>query len=131
MLSSTNDKEFKQKRSFKLQPTQNDTTGFVDRELRDMVIGLAEVNGKYNYDTGRMTLKLMDKLKRTNLVDLSKNVKPVTRSINSGSSTVDDKQRDCLEIPEDFLCPISLELMRDPVIVSTGQVFCGSYPFSW
>ena len=25
-------------------------------------------------------------------------------------------------IPEDFRCPISLELMRDPVIVSTGQV---------
>lgn len=28
-------------------------------------------------------------------------------------------------IPDDFRCPISLELMRDPVIVSTGQVgFC-------
>lgn len=26
-------------------------------------------------------------------------------------------------IPEDFRCPISLELMKDPVIVSTGQVF--------
>lgn len=25
-------------------------------------------------------------------------------------------------IPDDFLCPISLELMKDPVIVSTGQV---------
>lgn len=25
-------------------------------------------------------------------------------------------------IPDDFRCPISLELMRDPVIVSTGQV---------
>lgn len=25
-------------------------------------------------------------------------------------------------IPDDFRCPISLELMQDPVIVSTGQV---------
>lgn len=25
-------------------------------------------------------------------------------------------------IPDDFLCPISLEVMRDPVIVATGQV---------
>ena len=25
-------------------------------------------------------------------------------------------------IPDDFRCPISLELMNDPVIVSTGQV---------
>lgn len=27
-------------------------------------------------------------------------------------------------IPDDFRCPISLELMKDPVIVSTGQVWC-------
>lgn len=26
-------------------------------------------------------------------------------------------------IPDDFRCPISLELMKDPVIVSTGQVY--------
>uniref|UniRef100_A0A803LJQ4 RING-type E3 ubiquitin transferase n=1 Tax=Chenopodium quinoa TaxID=63459 RepID=A0A803LJQ4_CHEQI len=26
-----------------------------------------------------------------------------------------------VSIPEDFLCPISLEIMRDPVIVATGQ----------
>ena len=32
------------------------------------------------------------------------------------------KQGDDVTIPEDFRCPISLELMRDPVIVSTGQV---------
>ncbi|KAL9680189.1 hypothetical protein QQ045_018067 [Rhodiola kirilowii] len=31
-------------------------------------------------------------------------------------------------IPDDFRCPISLELMKDPVIVSTGQVkFCDKY----
>ncbi|CAM8964427.1 unnamed protein product [Rhodiola kirilowii] len=27
------------------------------------------------------------------------------------------------EIPDDFRCPISLELMKDPVIVSTGQTY--------
>lgn len=27
-------------------------------------------------------------------------------------------------IPDDFKCPISLDLMRDPVIVATGQVGC-------
>ena len=31
-------------------------------------------------------------------------------------------------IPDDFRCPISLELMKDPVIVSTGQVFCSPSP---
>ena len=32
------------------------------------------------------------------------------------------KNSDGVSIPDDFLCPISLEIMRDPVIVSTGQV---------
>lgn len=32
------------------------------------------------------------------------------------------KSSDGVSIPDDFLCPISLEIMRDPVIVSTGQV---------
>lgn len=30
-------------------------------------------------------------------------------------------------IPDDFLCPISLEIIRDPVIVSTGQVCRSRY----
>uniref|UniRef100_A0A7N0UCM2 RING-type E3 ubiquitin transferase n=1 Tax=Kalanchoe fedtschenkoi TaxID=63787 RepID=A0A7N0UCM2_KALFE len=34
-------------------------------------------------------------------------------------------------IPDDFLCPISLELMRDPVIVATGQTFERSYIQRW
>ncbi|KAI7754974.1 hypothetical protein M8C21_005620 [Ambrosia artemisiifolia] len=34
-------------------------------------------------------------------------------------------------IPDDFLCPISLELIRDPVIVSTGQTYERSYIQRW
>ena len=34
----------------------------------------------------------------------------------------DIKKPDVVVIPDDYLCPISLELMRDPVIVATGQV---------
>ena len=37
-------------------------------------------------------------------------------------SSKDLKKPETLKIPNDFLCPISLELMRDPVIVATGQV---------
>lgn len=37
-----------------------------------------------------------------------------------------------LTVPVDFLCPVSLELMKDPVIVSTGQVwFQDLYLFSY
>ncbi|EFJ12670.1 ubiquitin-protein ligase, PUB13 [Selaginella moellendorffii] len=34
-------------------------------------------------------------------------------------------------IPEDFRCPISLELMKDPVIVATGQTYERSYIQKW
>lgn len=34
-------------------------------------------------------------------------------------------------IPDDFLCPISLELMKDPVIVSTGQTYERLYIQRW
>lgn len=36
----------------------------------------------------------------------------------------------CPVIPDDFRCPISLDLMKDPVIVSTGQVVVKPFPFS-
>lgn len=35
----------------------------------------------------------------------------------------DFKRSDSVAIPDDFRCPISLELMRDPVIVATGQTY--------
>ncbi|XP_008794161.3 U-box domain-containing protein 17-like [Phoenix dactylifera] len=34
-------------------------------------------------------------------------------------------------IPKDFCCPISLDLMRDPVIVSTGQTYDRSFITEW
>ncbi|KAF3432204.1 hypothetical protein FNV43_RR26943 [Rhamnella rubrinervis] len=41
------------------------------------------------------------------------------------------KKPDALVIPDDYLCPISLELMRDPVIVATGQTYERSYIQRW
>lgn len=46
-----------------------------------------------------------------------------SKNSSETSSLLDEnKKSDAPAIPVDFLCPISLELMRDPVIVSTGQV---------
>ncbi|KAK6144596.1 hypothetical protein DH2020_021416 [Rehmannia glutinosa] len=39
---------------------------------------------------------------------------------SSGKTSTEGNQKN-LVIPDDFRCPISLELMKDPVIVSTGQ----------
>ncbi|CAH8308443.1 unnamed protein product [Eruca vesicaria subsp. sativa] len=52
--------------------------------------------------------------------------KAITKS-NDDSKKSDNN----LTIPEDFLCPISLELMKDPVIVSTGQTYERSYIQRW
>ncbi|PON78732.1 Beta-catenin [Parasponia andersonii] len=47
---------------------------------------------------------------------------------NKGAGEI---KRDVIVIPDDYLCPISLELMRDPVIVATGQTYERSYIQRW
>lgn len=42
--------------------------------------------------------------------------------LKSSLPKLQDGDRDMVIPPEDFRCPISLELMTDPVIVSSGQV---------
>ncbi|OWM86231.1 U-box domain-containing protein 11-like [Punica granatum] len=46
-------------------------------------------------------------------------------------SAEENKKSDAIPIPDDFLCPISLEIMRDPVIVATGQTYERSYIQRW
>lgn len=46
--------------------------------------------------------------------------KNIPASCSGQAST--EKNHKTPVIPDDFRCPISLELMKDPVIVSTGQV---------
>ncbi|KAK4763838.1 hypothetical protein SAY87_013276 [Trapa incisa] len=43
----------------------------------------------------------------------------------------EDKKSDAISVPDDFLCPISLDIMRDPVIVATGQTYDRSYIQRW
>lgn len=55
-------------------------------------------------------------------VSLSNITAPESEKISGRRNLPDVKKPETIVIPEDFLCPISLELMRDPVIVATGQV---------
>jgi hypothetical protein len=55
-------------------------------------------------------------------VSLSILTAPKSQKISGSTNIPVDKKPEAIVIPEDFLCPISLELMRDPVIVATGQV---------
>ncbi|KAK8486726.1 hypothetical protein V6N12_041722 [Hibiscus sabdariffa] len=49
---------------------------------------------------------------------------------SSGQVTTDGNHKTPV-IPDDFRCPISLELMKDPVIVSTGQTYERSCIEKW
>ncbi|KAK4373342.1 hypothetical protein RND71_008726 [Anisodus tanguticus] len=44
---------------------------------------------------------------------------------------VESKKPNSPIIPEEYLCPISLELLRDPVIVATGQTYERSFIQRW
>ncbi|KAM1115637.1 hypothetical protein TB2_006158 [Malus domestica] len=49
----------------------------------------------------------------------------------SGQASTDKNHKVPPVIPDDFRCPISLELMKDPVIVSTGQTYERSCIEKW
>ncbi|KAK7379904.1 hypothetical protein VNO78_34180 [Psophocarpus tetragonolobus] len=56
---------------------------------------------------------------------------PESQENSETNSLSEVKKPEPIVIPEDFLCPISLELMRDPVIVATGQTYERSYIQRW
>ncbi|KAH7840930.1 hypothetical protein Vadar_023456 [Vaccinium darrowii] len=49
----------------------------------------------------------------------------------TSNSLEENKKANSPIIPDDFLCPISIEIMRDPVIVSTGQTYERAYIQRW
>ncbi|KAK6931005.1 Armadillo [Dillenia turbinata] len=64
-------------------------------------------------------------------VSCSNDADAENKDISTSKNPVEAKKSDSVKIPDDFLCPISLELMRDPVIVSTGQTYERSYIQRW
>jgi len=42
--------------------------------------------------------------------------------VEKSGSEIGGENRGAPNVPDDFKCPISLDLMRDPVIIATGQV---------
>ncbi|BAF23977.1 U-box domain-containing protein 15 [Oryza sativa Japonica Group] len=76
---------------------------------------ISERNGQSG-DSTKQIIELLNKFKEVAGVD-EKNVLgevSVTKSLDKCPS---------LMIPNDFLCPITLAIMRDPVIVATGQTY--------
>ncbi|KAL4205513.1 hypothetical protein AMTRI_Chr01g114970 [Amborella trichopoda] len=99
----------------KLQLT---TISTIEQEFKAFQTFIAEGNGNTieNHDVERMMLRLQS-LKDSNDPQLDK------ASAAKNASSPEKKPADVVIIPDDFRCPISLELMRDPVIVATGQTY--------
>ncbi|KAJ0525392.1 putative U box domain, Zinc finger, RING/FYVE/PHD-type [Helianthus annuus] len=85
-----------------------------------------------------MVKRLSEKLHLTTIDDLRKESLAIHEMVvltgggefDSSFDTVSFARHRSPVIPDDFRCPISLELMKDPVIVSTGQVCKLSYSSS-
>ncbi|XP_020680545.1 U-box domain-containing protein 11 [Dendrobium catenatum] len=131
LLSSTSSKALKRQSHFKLEEVKYETDSNIDQDLLDIVILVAKVNGKSRYHAERMLPNLIERLKKSGVVGLTGNVKVENKLMEYGRSIADENNADSPVIPEDFLCPISLELMRDPVIVSTGQTYERSFIQRW
>ncbi|KAG2673500.1 hypothetical protein I3843_13G081800 [Carya illinoinensis] len=76
-----------------------------------------------------MLLKKIKDFVQTENPDLD--APPRENSLPPSCSASNDKNHKAPVIPEDFRCPISLELMTDPVIVSTGQTYERSCIEKW
>ncbi|XP_025695117.1 U-box domain-containing protein 11 isoform X1 [Arachis hypogaea] len=71
------------------------------------------------------SIPTMSEISLTNVTDTE------SEENSESKSPPEVKKSEGVLIPEDFLCPISLELMRDPVIVATGQTYERSYIQRW
>lgn len=86
--------------------------------IRDMVISCGEDLG----DCIQTMSFLLQKLKDVAIGNPDKDTSESEKELIKHRSPV---------IPDDFRCPISLELMKDPVIVSTGQTYERSCIQKW
>ncbi|KAA8529070.1 hypothetical protein F0562_033442 [Nyssa sinensis] len=109
-----------------------ENVGNVDHEVKAKVDSVPKGNGS----KGHNTEQLIHESERPRDSSASSGVclpsDDAGSGVNSASKSLEEnKKPDSPMIPDDFLCPISLELMRDPVIVATGQTYERSYIQRW
>lgn len=112
----------------KLQLTELDDLKQESLALHEMVIATDEDPEERIEKMSMLLKKIKDFVQTEN-----PNIDSYTRdksSTFSGQASADRSQKAPV-IPDDFRCPISLELMRDPVIVSTGQTYERSCIKNW
>ncbi|XP_038893207.1 U-box domain-containing protein 11-like [Benincasa hispida] len=99
--------------------------GIVDHEITVKFDAFPNCRGLMNGGVDQLTFKGPEKLPSSSEACSDGQDDSARKSGDQG------KNPDGVSIPDDFLCPISLEIMRDPVIVSTGQTYERSYVQRW
>lgn len=105
----------------KLQLMQIDDLTQESLALHEMVTASSADPGE-SIEKMSMLLKKIKDFVQTENPDLTATHGKSLPSSCSGQISTDGNHKSPV-IPDDFRCPISLELMNDPVIVSTGQVY--------
>lgn len=98
--------------------------------LYEMVSASGEDPGK-SIENMSMLLKKIKDFVQTENPDMDPPAKVEGSSLHSAGEASADGNHKAPVIPDDFRCPISLELMKDPVIVSTGQTYERSCIEKW
>lgn len=62
---------------------------------------------------------------RIEAFDLASKTLSALKDLKLKRSTSSQRRDSVVPVPEHFLCPISSELMKDPVVLATGQVRLG------
>ncbi|XP_076935978.1 U-box domain-containing protein 13-like [Bidens hawaiensis] len=107
----------------KLQLTRINDLTHESITLHEMVIASDGDPGE-NIEKMSMLLKLIkDFVQTDNNPNANSPPGETSAPSNSNNQETSSKSYKNIIIPDDFRCPISLELMKDPVIVSTGQTY--------
>ncbi|XP_031255663.1 U-box domain-containing protein 9 [Pistacia vera] len=68
---------------------------------------------------------------RTEMIDQAKETLSALKELKMKKRSLSLKLRETLLCPEEFKCPLSKELMRDPVVLASGQTFDRPYIQRW
>lgn len=124
-LSQPLDKEIQVELGKSVNGLHKENTGDVDLEVSVKPNAILRTESLKSHSVDHQMVRKSELLRTSSATpDLcSTNDNDADGKENPASKDLDEiKKPDALVIPDDYLCPISLELMRDPVIVATGQV---------
>ncbi|KAI9085225.1 hypothetical protein K1719_032748 [Acacia pycnantha] len=102
------------------------------KELQRLVKSIVEdEDHHYGTETIDTTMETLSLLKELKLSKRSSTTTTTTPAPSSSSLSLKLRHKTSLNCPEEFKCPLSKQLMRDPVIVASGQTYDRTFIQKW